>query len=374
LSRSCALSPRQASCTANDKKKDAPTEDNKEAEERAKVHKDKVAKKKAELKKKHEDAAKAEEARLAGMEEHKKMMGDEAIKVLSPDLKVLLIEMFKRYDLDGSKFIDSKDELKQLVTNLVVKLEIDMTMAKIDELVDAESKKATGIKFDEDAFALWFVDPTNNSAADSIKTWSRTDLEPEDEQTGYAPFILGPYAGVLTDEEGNKFTTEYTGKEGTKMTNSIFRVDIQSALFSANEEFYDKEEPFFNETAPSYKWVMEQKEVVDGQVPLTERKGCDNVGFYKSTGWITKDGTFHYERSYDIDNDKDSKEPWFILDGKVSEDGKTLEGKWEDKNSDEVIKSTNSYNGMKVSEMREKCTHLKGAQGKFQFAHEKASE
>merc|ERR1719502_2290075 len=54
---------------------------------------------------------------------------------VSPELTSMMSDYFTRYDLDGSGTINSTEELKQLCTNLVVKLELDMDVATIDKYV-----------------------------------------------------------------------------------------------------------------------------------------------------------------------------------------------------------------------------------------------
>merc|ERR1712046_14550 len=57
---------------------------------------------------------------------------DKSLSWLSDDLKSLMADYFNRYDLDGSQSINSSEELKQLCTNLVVKLDLPMDVSDID--------------------------------------------------------------------------------------------------------------------------------------------------------------------------------------------------------------------------------------------------
>merc|ERR1719174_3122712 len=60
---------------------------------------------------------------------------DKSLEWMSNDLKTLMHDYFNRYDLDGSQTINSSEELKQLCTNLVVKLDLPMDVADIDRIV-----------------------------------------------------------------------------------------------------------------------------------------------------------------------------------------------------------------------------------------------
>merc|ERR1711939_437865 len=60
---------------------------------------------------------------------------DKSLDWMSNDLKTLMHDYFNRYDLDGSQTINSSEELKQLCTNLVVKLDLPMDVSDIDEKV-----------------------------------------------------------------------------------------------------------------------------------------------------------------------------------------------------------------------------------------------
>merc|ERR1712086_625355 len=76
-------------------------------------------------------AAKPEEGKPAAKQEAAKAAEREAW--MSEDLENMMNDYFTRYDLDGSGTINSNDELKQLCTNLVVKLELDMDVQTIDK-------------------------------------------------------------------------------------------------------------------------------------------------------------------------------------------------------------------------------------------------
>lgn len=68
-------------------------------------------------------------------------------------------KMFERYDLDGSGLIDSEEELRQLATALVFKLDLD-TGCGINE-IDTQVQKALdacpgGLSFTESSAREWF--------------------------------------------------------------------------------------------------------------------------------------------------------------------------------------------------------------------------
>ena len=85
------------------------------------------------------------------------------------------------------------------------------------------------------------------------------------------------------------------------------------------------------------------------------------------------EGAFHYERTYDIDNDAKSKEPHFILDGKVEDAGKVIKGTWQDQNDGQEIGVENHPSGFAtVDEMRKGLTKLEGNEGEFVFNNDRA--
>merc|ERR1711988_1556465 len=123
---------------------------------------------------------------------------------MSEELRDMMRDYFNRYDLDGSNTINSTEELKQLCTNLVVKLDLEMDVAEIDKLVESagdmeknnwqfSNKNASG-----ECFCHWFTEKFNVD-----KTWQQGDeSSDEDEPTEDHPFRTGTYIGTL--EGGDK--------------------------------------------------------------------------------------------------------------------------------------------------------------------------
>merc|ERR1711988_676356 len=73
------------------------------------------------------------------------------------DLTSMMNDYFTRYDLDGSGTINTTEELKQLCTNLVVKLELDMDVAGIDDRVTSAGDmdvQAWGLE----KFQQWYLE------------------------------------------------------------------------------------------------------------------------------------------------------------------------------------------------------------------------
>merc|ERR1712072_1288083 len=96
---------------------------------------------------------------------------------VSPELEGMMNDYFTRYDLDGSGTINSTEELKQLCTNLVVKLELDMDVATIDKFVgEAGDMTQKNWKFDE--FKDWYLDKFQ-----PLRCWMPNDCSSSDEES-----------------------------------------------------------------------------------------------------------------------------------------------------------------------------------------------
>ena len=68
----------------------------------------------------------------------------------------LKIELyFNRYDLDGSGTLNTSEECRQLITNLIFKLRLDSTTEKVEEHV-ASMMSAAGVVWDLDTFTEYF--------------------------------------------------------------------------------------------------------------------------------------------------------------------------------------------------------------------------
>merc|ERR1712028_332530 len=95
-----------------------------------------------------------EEAALAKEEEPEtpKEAPDEGIN--QEELRETQLKYFNRYDLDGSKTINSAEELMQLCTNLTVKLNLKVRIADLQALVDENDLDAEEWDFEE--FKEWF--------------------------------------------------------------------------------------------------------------------------------------------------------------------------------------------------------------------------
>merc|ERR1712166_1640122 len=106
--------------------------------------------------------AKSEEGKPAAKPEEGKPAAKQAAPAaereawMSEDLENMMNDYFTRYDLDGSGTINSNDELKQLCTNLVVKLELDMDVQTIDKKVNGAGNMEE-LCWDFQTFKKWFV-------------------------------------------------------------------------------------------------------------------------------------------------------------------------------------------------------------------------
>lgn len=74
---------------------------------------------------------------------------------LSADDRQILNNLFRRYDLDKSDTINSRDEFAQLTTNLVWKLRLSVPLAQLEQLVAAIDDPAAD-PLTEQMFSEWF--------------------------------------------------------------------------------------------------------------------------------------------------------------------------------------------------------------------------
>merc|ERR1712072_1141642 len=213
---------------------------------------------------------------------------------MSNDLKGLMHDYFNRYDLDGSQTINSSEELKQLCTNLVVKLDLPMDVADIDKVVgsagpfeddavpagDPKPEKGSRNEWNLETFVTWLV---KDDCFKVDKDWASGDQSDEEEEPNASrPFLTGTYVGVL-EGDGKKYTVrKRTG--GTMKDGELVGYTVKES-----NEF-------------TFKIRTE-----DDGTTLKPRPGCDAVGLYTTSGSI--DGTkitmhIAYE---DLDNDKSTE-------------------------------------------------------------------
>jgi len=242
-------------------------------------------------------------------------MHAKSAEVMSADLKNMMQDYFNRYDLDGSCTINSTEELKQLCTNLVVKLDLELDVQEIDALVaEAGDMTKNNWAFDEknasgQCFAYWFLDKFGEKHQ-GLAQWKFDDLSSEeddfDSNAAHGGFYRqGTYEGELLGADGKKYCKrgghDAARAKGAKKGEDVFIVKIR----------YEK-----SEKNP------------DGEPgKLVERTGCDGMGYFRTEGKI--DGEkFSFTQDYDIDNDKSTLEPKLILTGEPTkgEDGKVVPG------------------------------------------------
>jgi len=254
---------------------------------------------------------------------------DKSFDHLSNDLRTLMHDYFNRYDLDGSQTINSSEELKQLCTNLVVKLDLPMDVAKIDELV-----ASAGAFQDDDppeggwptdapkrnewkqvTFVSWFMAP-DKFAPDT--NWLTGDISDEDDDgtpTEDKPFMIGTYVGVL---EGDG--KQYIKKE--RIGGKVVDEKLEGCTIRETPTFSFRIRPETGDTATG---------------PLKPRDGCDAIGIYRTSGNI--EGTkITMCLEYDVDNDAATKEPKLVLEGKWAgaEDPTSITGTWKNANADDA--------------------------------------
>merc|ERR1711988_1586637 len=258
----------------------------------------------------------ADTAPAGGGEKPNPGRADKSQDWMSEDLKELMQDYFNRYDLDGSQSINTSEELKQLCTNLVVKLDLDMDVADIDRVVGSagpfvgddlsdikDVNKDDLHNWNLETFKMWFVKKDHFSVD---RNWQTGDQSDEDEDpTDDKPFLVGTYVGTL--ESGDrKYTT--IQQIGGKFENG----QMVGCTDKKCEEFMFK---IRFEKGHSGK--------------LKTRPGCDGCGLHTTSGEV--DGhniTMLIE--YDIDGNDDTKEPKLELKGTWggAEDPLVIKGEW----------------------------------------------
>jgi len=259
----------------------------------------------------------ADTAPAGGGEKPKPGRADKSQDWMSDDLKELMQDYFNRYDLDGSQSINTSEELKQLCTNLVVKLDLDMDVADIDRVVNSagpfaddnpqdipEGTKPEALNnWNLQTFTKWFVQADNFKVD---RNWMNNDQSDEEETpSDENPFLTGTYIGVL-EGDGKKYTTK----------------QIVGAKF-VNGEQQGGEEKLCEEFMFKIKFDENDK------TKLKERPGCDGCGLHMTSGSV--DGpniTMLVE--YDIDGNAGTKEPKLELKGVWggADDPMTIKGEW----------------------------------------------
>ena len=214
--------------------------------------------------------------------------------------------------------------MKQLCTNLVVKLDLPMDVADIDRVVGsagafeddaveggAKPEKGTRNEWNLETFVTWFV-AKDRFAVDA--NWQVGDQSDEDEDpTPEKPFLQGTYIGTI-EGGGKKYTIK--NKVGGHMNKA------------------GQLEGYTVETTNDFMFKIRTES--DGTT-LKPRPGCDAVGYYQTSGSI--DGTkITMVMEYDIDGDATTKEPKLELEGEWGgeEDKWTIKGTWKNANADEA--------------------------------------
>jgi len=195
-------------------------------------------------------------------------------------------------------------QLKQLCTNLVVKLDLPMDVADIDGVVkqagafsDDPNAPATGAnEWNLDQFQAWFVEPGHFNVD---KEWIMGDESDEDETpNAEKPFLNGTYIGIVEGADGKKWTGKY----------------LVGAKPGAGGKLEGGKTKTHNEFKTKIR-IDADKPPEGAKVFLKERPGCDSIGFFRCSGFIEGD-SIEISISYDVDNDASTKEPILVLTGK----------------------------------------------------------
>eukprot|EP00656_Telonema_subtile_P044254 TRINITY_DN5053_c0_g1_i1.p1 TRINITY_DN5053_c0_g1~~TRINITY_DN5053_c0_g1_i1.p1 ORF type:complete len:296 (-),score=96.72 TRINITY_DN5053_c0_g1_i1:216-1103(-) len=213
---------------------------------------------------------------------------------ISPELHQMMEDYFTRYDLDGSSTINSNDELKQLCTNLVVKLELDMDVKTIDEYVTKAGDMAQ-LEWKFETFKEWF-----RKEYKPLPQWKAGDVSESDDEDAAQPELLrqGTYDLVMKDgQDPIAFKLRFHDNDDGKMDTNVL-----------------------------YKRVIND-----------DKLGFDSAD--KPLGLHTITGTFDhtartctFTKSYDVDCDASTKEPIIVFEGKIESHTKII-GTW--KNTEE---------------------------------------
>lgn len=208
--------------------------------------------------------------------------------------------------------------MKQLCTNLVVKLDLNCDVTDIDRIVSSAGAFADDPGASPGAnnwgledFMSWFV-AKGHFAVD--RDWQHGDdsEDPDEEPNEELPFINGTYVGFL--EGGDSM---YTRKERYGGT-----VDPKTHQL-INYEWKETNE---------FQFKVRR----DKSNRLIPRVGCDSIGYYRTSGSIDGD-TICMIFEYDVDANEQTLEPKLVLYGEWGgpENPMLIKGTWKNANTDD---------------------------------------
>jgi len=235
---------------------------------------------------------------------------------LSDDLESMMNDYFTRYDLDGSGTINSNDELKQLCTNLVVKLELDMDVQTIDKKVNGAGDMEK-LCWNFQTFKKWFVSKEEFAASPFwiANDCSDSDDAPENEMAGFMK--TGTY----------KVTMKSDGHDDV-----VFEFKLRYKDADKEEDEKDLlSRTYCDEALGSRVMTEDEKKSVNKE----HRDKKVPYGLHTVSGKVNnKEKTIHFEKSYDVDRDTSTKEPHFVFSGKQGENHTKAAGTWKDTETD----------------------------------------
>jgi len=215
---------------------------------------------------------------------------------ISHDLEQVLSDYFVRYDLDGSGTFNSNAELKQLCTNLAVKLELDMDVQAIDQMVNRAGDMEE-LCWDFKTFKKWFVSKEQFAPSPFWlqRDYSDSDDAPENEMEGFLK--AGSYKVNMRPDghAGVEFEIKvrYT-RGGTE--------EVVKELVSRT--YCDETLGMNTNQGHPYPYGLN---TVSGQVNNTDK-------------------TIHFEKAYQ--HDESSGWPRFVFNGKATRVATRVEGSW----------------------------------------------
>eukprot|EP00658_Telonema_sp_P-2_P081049 TRINITY_DN8207_c0_g1_i1.p1 TRINITY_DN8207_c0_g1~~TRINITY_DN8207_c0_g1_i1.p1 ORF type:complete len:301 (-),score=104.43 TRINITY_DN8207_c0_g1_i1:264-1166(-) len=214
-------------------------------------------------------------------------------KWASPELKSMMFDYFSRYDLDGSGTINTSSELKQLCTNLVVKLELDMDVKTIDNHVNAAGDMSV-LNWEFKPFMKWFMEAFKPPAH-----WQTGDVSSSDVDGPEGQLRSGTYNLEMADGVVMPFKIRYEDGARTK----LFSRTASDGLHAAKSKGQDLKHH-----------VPKDLHIISGTFDQ-EAKTCN------------------FTKAYDVDCDPNTKEPVIEFEGIIVSETE-ITGTWKNTETD----------------------------------------
>jgi len=242
----------------------------------------------------------------------------------SDNCNALLDDYFDSYDLDGCGTINSTEQLKQLCTNLVVKLDLDMDVADIDEMVQSaggfvDDRPYGENNWDTHMFKAWFLSSISRyEDVVRVQQWMvgntldyavRED-DVDTNETG--PFWQGIYTGTITSAGGSMYTNPriFAPKDCRGNLQRALRFPLKCYIPLCRIE-----------DSTQYSFSLHAKNKV-----LVRRQGMDCLGKFETKGGI-EGNKIRIEIQYESVSGKPG--PKLSLEGEWIETSREIVGTWQ---------------------------------------------